>query len=62
MEEGLPFGARRRQGRAAAAAEYITSGAAPPPSTGAEYPSADRARAPLSAAARQRTWRHVLLQ
>ena len=68
VEKGLPPGARRRQGRAAsaAAAEYVTSGAAPspPPSSpaGAQYPSAARARAPLSAAACRRPGRDVLLQ
>jgi len=62
MEERLPFGARCRQGRATAATDYVTSGAAPPSSAGAEYSTADRARAPLSAAARHRTWRDVLLQ
>ena len=68
VEEGLQAGARRRQGSgaaAAAAAEHSASRAAspPPPSpAGAQYPSAARAHAPLSAAARRRPGRHVLLQ
>lgn len=61
VEERLSTCTRRRQGRPPAPDNHA-SGASPPSPTGAQYSAANRTRAPLSAAARHRTWRHVLLQ